>query len=82
MSTFHFEFLMCLKGHPVPLVKKTWLVMGPNSMAEAEGLGGDGGGLGVCQCFCRALVDPPGLGLAYQVVGVAQQQGPIAHGDS
>ena len=38
MSPFHFEFLLCLNGHPVPMVKNTLPVIDHYALAEAEGL--------------------------------------------
>ena len=34
MSSFHFELLLCLNGHPVPMVKQTWLAIGTYGWAE------------------------------------------------
>ena len=82
MSSFHFEFLLCLNGHPVPMVKNMLIVIDHYALAEAEGFEAYRGGLGVVQGFCRALVDPPDLGPTYKVVGSAQQQKRSSLGDS
>ena len=37
MSSFHFEFLLCLNGHTVPMVKQTLFVI---DLGWAEGLEG------------------------------------------
>ena len=34
MSSFHFELLLCLNGHPVPVVKQTLRTIDPYELAE------------------------------------------------
>ncbi len=34
MSSFHFELLLCLNGHPTPMVNQTLLAIGPYGLAE------------------------------------------------
>ena len=35
MSSFHFELLLCLNGHPVPMVKQTLHAIDPYGLAES-----------------------------------------------
>ena len=78
MSSFHFEFFLCLNGHPVPMLRQTLLVI---DLGLAEGL--EGLALEDMEADLVSItVDPPGLGIAFEFVGVAKQHDPIALGDS
>ncbi len=84
MSSFHFEFLLCLNSQPMPMVKHTLFVIDPGMAESLEGLALAEMEVDLVsfQEFCRAPADLPSRGPAFKEVCVAQEQDPIAPGDS